>query len=87
MFFLVLTPIWVGVGVGGEGFPPPIGCPLITQEPYKLQACSIRKHFVRDVRAKRGIPNSPQSPDIWQNSNWAISDFRISGPFPIKSHT
>ena len=74
----------MGVRVGGWGV---VGFPLITQEPYKLQACSIRKHFVRDVRAKRGIPNSPQSPDIWQNSNWAISDFRISGPFLIKSHT
>ena len=35
--------------------------------------------LIRDVRAKFGIPNSPQSPDIGQNSDGAISDFRISG--------
>ena len=31
------------------------------------------------IRAKFGIPNSPQSPDIVQNSNGSISDFRVSG--------
>ena len=31
-----------------------------------------------DICAKFGIPNSPQSPDIGQNSSEGISDFRIS---------
>ena len=35
---------------------------------------SIQKHFITDVRAKCGIPNSPQSPDIGQN---------LTGVFPI----
>ena len=34
---------------------------------------------MRDIRAKFGIPNSPESPDIGQNSDGGISDFRISG--------
>ena len=34
---------------------------------------------MRDIRAKFGIPNSPQSPDIGQNWVGGISDFRISG--------
>ena len=39
-----------------------------------------------DIRAKVGIPNSPQSPDIEQNSNGVISDFRISGQSLIKEN-
>ena len=35
--------------------------------------------FLRDIRAKCGIPNSPQSTDIGQSSDGSISDFRISG--------
>ena len=31
------------------------------------------------ICAKFGIPNLPQSPDIGQNSDGGISDFRISG--------
>ena len=44
-----------------------------------LEFCSIQYYFIRDVRAKCGIPYSPQSPDIGQNSDAGISDFRISG--------
>ena len=33
---------------------------------------------MRDISAKLGIPNSPQSPYILQNSDGDISDFRIS---------
>ena len=36
------------------------------------------------VRAKFGIPCSPQSPDIEQNLDGGISDFRISGQSLIK---
>ena len=43
-----------------------------------LVFCSIQQHF-RDIWAKFGIPNSPESPDIGQNSDSSISNFRISG--------
>ena len=33
---------------------------------------------------KFGIPNLPQSPDIRQNSDGGISDFRVSGQYFIK---
>ena len=41
--------------------------------------CSIQLYLIRDVHAKFRIPFSPQSPDIGQNSNRGISNFRISG--------
>ena len=34
--------------------------------------------FIREIRAKFGIPNFPQSPDTGQNSDGSISDFRFS---------
>ena len=40
----------------------------------------------RGVRAKFGIPYSPQSPDIGENSNKGISDFQISGQSLIKGN-
>ena len=43
-----------------------------------LAFCSIQKHFIRDVRAKYGTSNLPQSPDIGKNSDRIISNFRIS---------
>ena len=42
--------------------------------------------FSRDVRAKFGIPNSPQFRDIRQNPDGGISDFRISGQSLIKGN-
>ena len=36
------------------------------------------QHFIRDVRTKFCIHNSPQSPDIGQNSD-SISDLWVSG--------
>ena len=44
-----------------------------------LAFCSIQWHFIKDICAKCGIPNFPQSPDIGQNPDGGISDFRISG--------
>ena len=38
----------------------------------------IQKRFSRDILAKFGIPNSPQSSDIVQNSDGGISNFGIS---------
>ena len=36
------------------------------------------------MRDKFGIPNLPQSPDIGQNSDKSISEFRISGQSFVK---
>ena len=47
---------------------------------------STQKRFIRDIRAKFGIPDLPQSPDIGQKSEEGISDFRISGQSLIKEN-
>ena len=52
-------------------------------QPCHFVACS---NVITDIRAKFGIPNSPQSPDIGQNSDGGISDFRISGQSLIKEN-
>ena len=44
-----------------------------------LAFCSIQQLLIRDIRVKFGIPNSPHSPGIGQNSDGAISGFPISG--------
>ena len=41
---------------------------------------------MRDIRAKFGIHNLPQSPDIGRNSHKGISDFRISGQSLMKGN-
>ena len=41
---------------------------------------------MRDVRAKFGVHNSTQSPDIGQDSDGSISDCRISGQTLIKEN-
>ena len=51
-----------------------------------LTLCSIKSHFIREIRAKFGIHNSSQSPVIGQNSDGGISDFRISGQSLIKEN-
>ena len=48
-----------------------------------LAFCSIQQHFIRDVRAKFFIS---QSPDIGENSDWCIYDFPISGPSLIQGN-
>ena len=48
--------------------------------------CSIQQHFMRDILARFGIPNLPQSPDTGQNLDEGISDFRISGQSLIKEN-
>ena len=40
---------------------------------------SIQQHFIRDIFVIFGIPNSPQSPYIGENSDGGISNFWISG--------
>ena len=42
--------------------------------------------FIRNIYAKFSIPNSLQSPDIGQNSDVGISDFRISDQSLIKEN-
>ena len=51
-----------------------------------LELCNIQQHFIRDIRPKFGIPNSPQSADIGQNSDGGISNFRVSGQSLIKEN-
>ena len=41
---------------------------------------------MRDIYAKFGDPYSPQSPDIEQNSDGGISNFRISGKSLMKEN-
>ena len=88
----LLTLIWLS---GGGGFylpppPAPVGFQLITQtetiKAVTLVFCSIQKHFIRNIRIKFAIPNSSQSPDIGQNSDGVISNFRISGQSLIKEN-
>ena len=40
--------------------------------------------IIKDIHAKFAIPNSPQSPDMGQNSDRGISDLWISGQSLIK---
>ena len=47
---------------------------------------SIQFHSIRDIRAKFGIHNLSQSPDIGKNSDVGISDFRFSGQSLIKEN-
>ena len=51
-----------------------------------LALCSIQWHFIRHILAKISISYSPQSPDIRQNSDGGIFDFRISGQSLIKEN-
>ena len=57
-----------------------------TAKAVTLAFCSIQEHFVWDILAKFGIPDSTQSPDIGQNPDSGISDFRISGQSHIKEN-
>ena len=41
---------------------------------------------MRNIRARFGIRNLPQSPDIWQKSDRGIFNFQISGQSIIKEN-
>ena len=75
----ILTLIWVG----WDNFTP---CWFSLNNSETLKWCNhdILQHFVRDIYAKFGIPNLPQSPDIGQNPDKGISNFWISGRSLIK---
>ena len=51
-----------------------------------LAFSSFRYNFIKNIFAKFGIRNLRQSPDIGQNLNGSISDFRISGQSLIKEN-
>ena len=62
--------------------PLPVGFPLITQAKSKTQVKAVILAFC----TKFGISNSPQSPDIEQNSDGGIFDSRISGQPLVKEN-
>ena len=73
---LLLTLIWVG-----RGLPSSCWFSLNKSKTVKaviLAFCSIQWLFIGDIHAKLWIPNLSQSPDIGQNSDEGIYDFRIS---------
>ena len=51
-----------------------------------LAYCSIQQRFIRAIRAKFVIPKSSQSSYIGKNSDWGISNSRISGQSLIKEN-
>ena len=57
-----------------------------TVKAVTLEFCSIQQHSIGEIRAKFSVYNSPQSPDIEQNSDRGISDFRISGQSLMKEN-
>ena len=57
-----------------------------TVKAVTLAFCSIQSNFVGDVLDNFGIHYFSQSPDIGQNSDGGISDFRISGQSLIKEN-
>ena len=62
-------------------FLPPFWFSLNNSETVKAVTLAfyiIQYLFIRDIHAKFGIPNLPQSPDFGQNSDWSIFDFQIS---------
>ena len=74
---------------GGRVILPPCWFSLNNSETVKavtLAFCSIQQHFIKDVRAKFGIPNSLRSLDTGQDSDGGISDFWISGQSLIKGN-
>ena len=85
MFIYTLNP---NPGRGVSNFSPPCWFSLNSE---KVKAIALAffilwQHFIRDIRAKFGIPNSPQSLDIGQNSDGCISDFRIPGQSLMKEN-
>ena len=51
-----------------------------------MAICSIQQPFITNIHVKFRIPNFPQSPNIGQNSDRDISNFRISGQSLIKGN-
>ena len=72
-FFMLWQKIMLNpnLGVGGNftrlPLPPPFWFSLNNLETVKRCKPGIWQHFIRDIRAKFGIPNSHQSSNIGQN--------------------
>ena len=76
-------------GGGSRKYYPPRCWFFFNNSNGKSCSPGILEHSVtihRDICAEFGIPNSPQSPDIGQNSDGGISDFWISGQFFVKEN-
>ena len=90
MTIALSTLIWVGGWGGGGNFtPPPSWISLNNSKTVKavtLDFCSVQLNSIRDIHAKFGIHNLFQSPDIGQNSDGGVSNFRISGQSLIKEN-
>ena len=59
----------LNLGGGGSNFPPPLPCWVFLNNSEIVKAVTLvfgsnQRHFIRDICAKSGIPNSPQSTDI-----------------------
>ena len=70
---------------------PPPPCWFFLNHSEKVKAVtlvffSIQLHFIKDISAKFVITNLPQPPDIGQNSDGGISNFRISRQLLIKEN-
>ena len=63
--------------VNPSNSPPPFPILLVFPRYFAAFNNFLLETFV--ICAKFGIPNLPQSPDIGENSDEGISDFRISG--------
>ena len=80
-FLLIINP---NLGGGIVYPPPPPPHPVDSlNNSETVKAVTLALHFIRDILAKIGIPNLPQSPNIGQNSDGGISDFWISGQSPL----
>ena len=68
-------------GGGGNFAPTPYWFSLNNSETVKAvtpEFCSVEQQLIRDIRAKFGIPDLPNFPDIKQNPDEGI-DFQVSG--------
>ena len=70
--------------VGAIFNPPPPPNSSETVKPVALWFCSIQYLFFKDIHAKFGILNSPQSSDIGKNTNKGNFNVKISGQISFK---
>ena len=72
----------------GGNFNPPLFSIKNSEmvKPVTLAFFRLQLQSIRHISAKFSIPNLSQSPDIGQNSDMCVSNFRISGQFLIKEN-
>ena len=65
-------------------------CVCVCWFPFKnsetVKAVTLQQHFIREIRARYGTPNSLQSLDIGKNSDVGISDFQIPDQSFVKEN-